>query len=286
MRYIPNSFPPNYYQQEGAVYNTAPYYFGGYGYNQNYYYNQPYYGYGYYNQFNPIEIQRRQEQEEIQRRNWFNQQKSAWCKLIQCNCTYYNLDYNQNMYFVDEWEIPNQSVSISITNDTGYQKSLTVDTTDNTIGTESLYDHIVRINNEEYQRSNLLRILNMQEEQKIQKSNQIQLEEEIRRNYKYDGKDESLFDYFRGTGRERYIQFINEQAYHQSKNLGRLYNSPGYSELLGIHNGNPQAISPDYNIDDIEITLPEHLKNSYTERRKQFMDSIINSNPNFVIRKG
>lgn len=294
MRYIPNSYPPpnNYYQQgQGAVSNgAAPYYFGGYGYNnQNYGYNPyQYYGGGYYyNYYNELAERRRREQEEIQRRELFKQQQKIWERCVRINCNYLGIEYDQNEciytaeYEVEEEYVPNMHIQIG--SDIRKPNKRNNQQVVSEPKTENYYDYMIRLNKENQFHSHLERLLQTQQYSKQRQIEQLQQEEEYRQNYKYTKKDETLFEYFRGTGRERYIQFMEEEARAKNRNLGRLYDSPGYTQLLGIHD-NKQTITPDFNIDDIEITLPEHLKNSYTERKKQFMDAIINSNPNLTAR--
>lgn len=90
---------------------------------------------------------------------------------------------------------------------------------------------------------------------------------------------ESLYEFLKGSARERYIQTLEQRGarMYQMKNL---YDKSAYSRLLQVQEGNSRnnmfnALNPLVTIDDMEITLPQSLQNERELKRKQFMESIM-----------
>lgn len=271
MRYIQTSSPNSYqqsYGNNGTSYAYQPY---GYGY-------QPY---PYYNPYDPSEIRRREEYEELQRKTKYQTQRDIWNKMKQSNYKFNDIEPESDE-FEDEFEIPEEySPRISLVNDKGFRKALYEDKKEEIIEekkTETSYERYKRIS-KEYISYNRLCELSVSKNKHIQYVIQLKEQRRIEReNYKCEVEDMSLYDFLK-VANQRYNQIRNEDYYYQNKNLGRLYNSPSFGELLNLHNSNAQSLNPNFNIDDMEISLPAHLSNNYEKRRREFMATIIDNNP-------
>lgn len=76
---------------------------------------------------------------------------------------------------------------------------------------------------------------------------------------------------------------IKEEALAKRREVNNLYNSNDYRRLIdsrsnGMHFGG--TLNPNASIDDMEISLPQHLKNEYQLRKEKFIASIINRGGN------
>ena len=71
---------------------------------------------------------------------------------------------------------------------------------------------------------------------------------------------------------------IKEEVLRERKNINNLYNRSEYQKLIDLRSGNGFAgtFRPNASIDDMEIQLPEHLKNEYQRRKEKFLEAIIN----------
>ena len=98
--------------------------------------------------------------------------------------------------------------------------------------------------------------------------------------------DISMYE-FNNKMTEQYVQMLLDREKEKQKDISKLYNNNDYRKLLNmnkkssnyfnsIFNGN--NMNNNVSIDDMEITLPNHLANEYQTRRKQFLDAILNNN--------
>ena len=71
---------------------------------------------------------------------------------------------------------------------------------------------------------------------------------------------------------------MKQEVLRKRKEVNNLYNRSDYQKLINLRSGNgfPGTFKPNANIDDMEIQLPEHLKNNYQKRKEQFLNAIIN----------
>ena len=85
---------------------------------------------------------------------------------------------------------------------------------------------------------------------------------------------------FLEIGGELVSNAIKDEAMRRRKDAQALYNRSDYQKLIEARSGGSitfnRSLNPDANIDDMEISLPEHLKNEYTRRKALFMEKIIN----------
>ena len=86
---------------------------------------------------------------------------------------------------------------------------------------------------------------------------------------------------FLNNGGEMISNIIKEEVIGDaSKKVQALYNKKDYQKLIqertngGISFSN--TFNPNANIDDMEISLPQHMKNEYARRKAEFMEKIIN----------
>ena len=79
------------------------------------------------------------------------------------------------------------------------------------------------------------------------------------------------------------LDSIKEEAMNDRNRVDRLYNKSEYQKLIDSRSSGGTGIRsllPDINIDDMEIQLPQHLKNEYQERKRLFMEKLINRGGN------
>lgn len=72
---------------------------------------------------------------------------------------------------------------------------------------------------------------------------------------------------------------IKQEVLMKRKDINNLYNRSDYQKLIDLRSGNssfPGTFKPNANIDDMEISLPEHLKNNYQKRKEMFLEALIN----------
>lgn len=97
--------------------------------------------------------------------------------------------------------------------------------------------------------------------------------------YKFIDEDTDLFE-FMENGYKITLDIIEQEERSRQKDLTKLYNQNAYQQLLGVHESSYtyNSLSPTpINIDDMEVTLPESIKNDeYYRRKKQFLDNILN----------
>jgi hypothetical protein len=87
----------------------------------------------------------------------------------------------------------------------------------------------------------------------------------------------SLFNFLDNAGGLYVDAIISEQK--RNVDVSKLYNHNDYNKLINIHkDSNPfkSVFNKEINIDDMEITLPNHLNNEYQARRQMFLAGIMN----------
>lgn len=74
-----------------------------------------------------------------------------------------------------------------------------------------------------------------------------------------------------------YAKILTQKTIEQNRNLKNAYDSNSYQQLVNMHNNSnaPDALTRDFTIDDMEIKLPDSLKNEYSMRRKRFLDALM-----------
>lgn len=222
-----------------GVYQSTPQIGLGY-YNGYYGYNQnPYY---YQQTYDPFEIRRRQEEEYQKQLKIRRGQIESMKKMIEINCHFFGYEFDESAY-------------------------------DEMYSDEKIYER----QRDMQQHINMHQLQQCIAQQNIQQ--QMKYQEIENNGYPTEVKDETLLEFLEGTARDEYIKIVEDGYYKQSKQaIGSLYNKPGYEELLRIHNAN-RFLSPNVTIDDMEITLPEHLRNTRNERREKFLQCITQGIP-------
>lgn len=93
--------------------------------------------------------------------------------------------------------------------------------------------------------------------------------------------DMDLFAFLEVAG-ELYCEAVAEKGRQQEVQINRLYNQNDFRQLLNLHNTGGSYYSSimnfnpdDVSIDDMEITLPENLARSYSERKAKFFNAIL-----------
>lgn len=200
-----------------------------------------YYGYG-YNNLNPMLLREQQLAEEKRRKEEERNNLNIWKMCITSSNTFYGYDTDQ-----EELE---DYLDMSKYNDM-CQKLLYFD---NMFYNIIQYDNQYRMQ-EDYNRQQYLLA--------VEESN------------KQPQCEDTLLEFLRGSARERYIETLESKSYEQQRDVRDLYDSNAYSRLLGVHNQSYQSLSPNINIDDMEIKLPSELRNERDIRRQQFINAVI-----------
>ena len=102
---------------------------------------------------------------------------------------------------------------------------------------------------------------------RVQEQNQQKLDPEM-----------GLYDFLSVAG-ELISDSIKDEAMRKRKDITNLYNRSDYQKLIDLRSKGMEfsgTFNPNANIDDMEITLPERLKNEYQRRKELFMEKIIN----------
>lgn len=260
-----------------------------YGYPQQQIMQQPVYGYPqqpypYYYSFDPIENRRIQEQLEIQRRTYYEEQIKIWNTMRQSYCDFYHLDYNPSDY-EDVYEVPQPiKFKIKITRGDGTVIKNTTRAQEELPKTETGYERMKRQAREQEYHNKMVALLEQKRKQ-IEYDNYLKEQRlaEVQAYNSSDAPNESLYDFFKGSANQRYLRIRDEECRsRERKNVALLYNSKDFNNVLALHNKNPQYMNFNFNLDDIEVTLPDHLKSSYQERREKFIESIVNYNPKLI----
>lgn len=282
-QYIPLGYSANPFQQQ---YQQQQTYYNPYQQQTQYNpYGQPYDPYLARNRYE--ENMRRQEQQ------WLEYQK-VWMSVVNANRRFHGLeeyDMNENQY-----EIPQEyHPTISIMNGMGECVNVINKNPGNPepVQYENGFNHMIRMHNDDMRRQRLLRVM---QERDYQNNMIAQREEQLRQeseNYTYKGNNESLFEFFNGSGKQRYIDMLEYNDRKNRHRVGTLYGRNQFDSVMEIYKINEEArrkkgveISPGLvvnGLDDISITLPEHLRSNYQERRDEFMVAILGRNPNMHI---
>ena len=95
--------------------------------------------------------------------------------------------------------------------------------------------------------------------------------------------DISMYDYNQKMS-EQYVQMLIDNNREKQRDVSKLYNSNDYNKLLNMNSKSSSYFNSIFNggnmnnnvsVDDMEVTLPNHLANEYQSRRKQFLESIL-----------
>lgn len=246
MRYIPYQQPQQYGyggMQQYSSYNNPPTIgsIGGYGYNNGMY-------------FNPFYIR---QQEEAQKRynEWNrNNQTSIWAKLGNCvnNCLGYDY-YNPSQSQLIEQMNQDYQVYLQTVEDNKLASSCAsiVDKSIATINRESANEAAIQRKKQEY-------------------------EDNLKNNPPKEPDGESLFNWLRNEGSERYREALNNSLKRQQRNTAQLYDRNGYHQLLQAHTSAFNSLNPNVTIDDMEIgiNLPMRLAQEREARRREFINQI------------
>lgn len=198
-----------------------------------------YYGYNTYNSyFNPYEIQRRREEEERLRRQTEINQMRFQDQLERSYYTYLGIEFQKDS--------PEERLS----------------------QVEREYQFV-----REYSQM-------MQEHQQFQFQNDFRFigydtDEPVRVDPQPD-EHVDVHEWINNMGYE-YAQILRREVLEKSKDLTNGYNSENYNRLLQNFNTNSaiDALSRDFTIDDMEISLPDKFNKEYQERRKRFMEALL-----------
>lgn len=203
-------------------------------------------GYSYYNPYlNPMYMQKQREEYERQQKQEFDNQVNVWKHCIRSTNACYGQDTDEEK--LDKVFHQNDSVE--------YQEEL----------------QKIQLNNN-CQRIMMLR---QQQEAYYQQQEQYRLQQ-LKEIQEQEVEEESLFEFLRGTARERYIESLENRSRDRSR-VKNLYDHSAYERLLGVHetNGTFNSLNPYISIDDLEIQLPQSLQTERELKRKQFMESIM-----------
>lgn len=237
---------------------------GGYGYNQpNYggynpymnqqYQSQPmiggYYTNNYYNT-NPYLVQRQMELQRIQEEEAIKQQASIM-KFISKNVSAY-LGYEVNDEYLSQYD--------------PYIKD------PKEIQCEQHWERMQRLERLSQQQQNVTT-----QATRMNQNNNARM---AMMKEKYPD-DMSLFDFLEVAG-ELYCEAVAAKGLRQETQVNRLYNQNDFRQLLNLHNtggsyyNSIMNFNPDdASIDDEEITLPENLARTYSERKAKFFNAIL-----------
>lgn len=95
-------------------------------------------------------------------------------------------------------------------------------------------------------------------------------------NQKFITPDMDLFDFMsNGYKVMQDNQRLEKEA--KERDLRQMYNSASYQRLLNMHQGFGKTFSNDFGIDDMEVTLPNHLASEYNNRKREFLNAILNN---------
>lgn len=285
--------PQNPYYQQQTQYN--PYYQQQYipmGYTNPYYQQAQYNPYG--SPYDPY-LARNQYEENMRRQEqqWLEYQK-VWNSIVNANRRFHGLE--EYDFSAEQYEIPQEyHPTISIMDGTGRCINVINQNPKDPepVQYENGFSHMKRMYDDDMERQRLIRIMQNRDyrnNMRAQREEQLKQESD---NYTYKGKNESLFEFFSGSGRERYIELLDYNTRRKQHNVGSLYGRNQFDSVMEIYRINEAArkgkgveISPGLvvnGLDDISITLPEHLRSNYQQRKNEFMEAILSRNPNMHI---
>lgn len=198
-----------------------------------------YYGYNMYNSyFNPYEIQRRREEEERQRRQAEINQMRLQDQLERSYYTYLGIEVHKDS---PEERLAQAEREYQFIKD--YH--------------QLMQDH------QQFQFQSDFRFIGDEPEEYVQANPQPEEHVDVR-------------EWIDNMGYE-YAQILRKEILEKSKDLTNGYNSDNYNRMLQNFNTNSaiDALSRDFTIDDMEISLPDKFNKEYQERRKRFMDALL-----------
>lgn len=207
-----------------------------------------------YNYYNPYAAIKQREMQEIQYREQQKKQSNILKNISRNVKNALNIEVDEN-HLSERWD-PTQVT------DSGYSpKELEIMKTNNLI---QLYNNERSYVN--YRKLNYIRMSNNLYDNTAEKYN-----------------DMSLYEYMK-NGYELYQNAIKENQRKSQKNLGQLYNSSQYNQLIKMHSNSTNYFNTMFgnncNIDDNEITLPGYLSKVSQDRKQQFLNSIMGGNTN------
>ena len=237
----------------------------------NPYYNNGGYYSGYYNNFNPYELQK-QRQMQIDEYNRQQQYQVDMLKtLYKSSCSYTGTEVtDEALHFYDRYS-PNYKYNGPDISDLTYEQRIEYNTRrNNDLSIEKSQQECYRMNNilmnQQYNSLDLLKM------SIIQYNAQVFQKERER-----VPADTDLVTYLNKYASKDYydaLQNINKKQ----QSTSQLYNSGDYNALLNKHKNTlfGNALNPNANFDDQEITLPTSISDEQRqERRKRFFESIM-----------
>lgn len=258
-----------YNNQYNNPYNNMNYIGSNSQYNP-YYNNGGYYS-GYYNNFNPYELQK-QRQMQIDEYNRQQQYQVDMLKtLYKSSCSYTGTEVtDEALHFYDRYS-PNYKNNGPDISDLTYEQRIEYNTRrNNDLSIEKSQQECYRMNNilmnQQYNSLDLLKM------SIIQYNAQVFQKERER-----VPADTDLVTYLNKYASKDYydaLQNINKKQ----QSTSQLYNSGDYNALLNKHKNTlfGNALNPNANLDDQEITLPTSISDEQRqERRRRFFESIM-----------
>ena len=258
-----------YNNQYNNPYNNMNYIGSNSQYNP-YYNNGGYYS-GYYNNFNPYELQK-QRQMQIDVYNRQQQYQVDMLKtLYKSSCSYTGTEVtDEALNFYDRYS-PNYKYNGPDISDLTYEQRIEYNTRrNNDLSIEKSQQECYRMNNilmnQQYNSLDLLKM------SIIQYNAQVFQKERER-----VPADTDLVTYLNKYASKDYydaLQNINKKQ----QSTSQLYNSGDYNALLNKHKNTlfGNALNPNANLDDQEITLPTSISDEQRqERRRRFFESIM-----------
>lgn len=238
MRYVPYQTPNN-----GTVYQSVPTIgnIGGYSYS-------PYQYAGYYNQyFNPYYIRQQQEAQKRMAAQQAKEQMDIWASLMTAsnNCLGYE-------------EVPKEEMIQQMQERVLLHHQMEQD--------QEFVNHVNKISLASYQHEIEVQSMREETKKKQQELEQARANEEPK----------SFMQWLHEDAQERYMESQYELMYKQQRNTANLYNSNSYNQLLGTHDSVFNSLNQNVTIDDMEIqvSLPERLRQERDIRRQKFAESI------------
>lgn len=200
------------------------------------------------NYYNPFYAQQQFEARQKQQRELFEEQVKLW-KMMSTAYYHYN-----------GMEVPKEVKE-------GLDRRFDINRYRNQRKDDGFFDELANI----YQQA-------QQQEANYQQMMQRR-EEEFTKAYNSKGEydDMTAYEWLSGPMTDRHIWAIEQESIQQQrKNVANLYDPNSYNRLLGIHESSFKSLNPSVNIDDMEIGLPEGLRNADRMKRRQaFLDSIM-----------
>lgn len=209
---------------------------GGYGYPPNGYYNQC---------FNPYYLRQQQEYERRRQVELAKNQADIWVQLVKCRNAVMG-DYQTDEEIMDRIKYV-ASVQQQANSDEEFM--------------QKLHEINMRSFQSMYSEASIQENINHQQ--------QVMSQEHV--------EEKSFYQWLHEDAQDRYMESQYAELNRQQRNTANLYDSNAYNRLLGTHNSVFNSLNKNVTIDDMEIqvSLPQHLKNERDIRRQRFAASII-----------